>query len=44
VESNEPPGFLLLGPDALALYRHVTEQRAAEIAKWEEVSSGTNLD
>jgi NAD(P)-dependent dehydrogenase (short-subunit alcohol dehydrogenase family) len=44
VESNEPPGFLLLGPDALALYRYVAEARAAEIAKWEQVTSGTNLD
>jgi NAD(P)-dependent dehydrogenase (short-subunit alcohol dehydrogenase family) len=44
VESNEPPGFLLLGPDALALYRYVAETRAEEIAKWEQVTSGTNLD
>ena len=44
VESSEPPAFLLLGPDALALYRYVAEARAAEIAKWEQVTSGTNLD
>ncbi|OBG27550.1 oxidoreductase [Mycobacterium sp. 852002-51057_SCH5723018] len=44
VESSEPPGFLLLGPDALALYRYVAEQRANEIAKWEEVTSATNFD
>jgi NAD(P)-dependent dehydrogenase (short-subunit alcohol dehydrogenase family) len=44
VESSEPPGFLLLGPDALALYRYVAEQRANEIAKWETVSAGTNID
>jgi len=44
VESNEPPGFLLLGPDALALYRYVADARAGEIAKWEQVSAGTNLD
>jgi NAD(P)-dependent dehydrogenase (short-subunit alcohol dehydrogenase family) len=44
VESSEPPGFLLLGPDALGLYRYVAEGRAAEIAKWEELSSGTNFD
>jgi NAD(P)-dependent dehydrogenase (short-subunit alcohol dehydrogenase family) len=44
VESNEPPGFLLLGPDALALYRYVTDARAEEIAKWEQVTAGTNLD
>jgi NAD(P)-dependent dehydrogenase (short-subunit alcohol dehydrogenase family) len=44
VESSEPPGFLLLGPDALGLYRYVADSRAAEIAKWEELTSGTNFD
>ncbi|MEB3983694.1 oxidoreductase [Mycobacterium sp. 663a-19] len=44
VESAEPPGFLLLGPDALAFYRHVADARAAEIAKWEGLTSGTNFD
>jgi NAD(P)-dependent dehydrogenase (short-subunit alcohol dehydrogenase family) len=44
VESNEPPGFLLLGPDALALYRYIADGRANEIAKWEQVTAGTNLD
>lgn len=44
VESDAPPGFLLLGPDALAIYRYVAEQQAVEIAKWEQVSAGTNLD
>ncbi|OBK44302.1 oxidoreductase [Mycobacterium sp. 1081908.1] len=44
VESSEPPGFLLLGPDALGLYRYVADARAAEIAKWEELSGGTNFD
>jgi NAD(P)-dependent dehydrogenase (short-subunit alcohol dehydrogenase family) len=44
VESNEPPGFLLLGPDALALYRYIAHGRAKEIAKWEQVTAGTNLD
>ncbi|OBI94088.1 short-chain dehydrogenase/reductase [Mycobacterium alsense] len=43
VESGEPPGFLLLGPDALAICRHVSEARAAEIAKWEQLSGGTNF-
>ncbi|WP_102418353.1 oxidoreductase [Mycobacterium sp. 4858] len=43
VESPEPPGFLLLGPDALAIYRHVADARATEIAKWEELTSGTNF-
>jgi len=33
VEASEPPAFLLLGPDALALYRYVADGRASEIAK-----------
>jgi NAD(P)-dependent dehydrogenase (short-subunit alcohol dehydrogenase family) len=44
VESSEPPAFLLLGPDALAIYRYVAEGRASEIGKWEKLTSGTNLD
>ncbi|MEZ0350887.1 oxidoreductase [Mycobacterium sp. pR1184] len=44
VESTEPPAFLLLGPDALALYRYTADARASEIAKWEQLSSGTNFD
>lgn len=44
VESSEPPGFLLLGPDALAFYRHVADARATEIAKWERLTSGTNFE
>ena len=28
VEASEPPGFLLLGPDALAAYRYVADVRA----------------
>ena len=44
VESSEPPGFLLLGPDALSYYRYVAGQRANEIEKWEEVTSGTDFD
>ncbi len=44
VESSEPPAFLLLGPDALAFYRYTSDARASEIANWEELTSGTNLD
>jgi NAD(P)-dependent dehydrogenase (short-subunit alcohol dehydrogenase family) len=44
VESDEPPGFLLLGPDALGMYRYVADARANEIAKWERVTGGTNFD
>ncbi|MEM6109934.1 oxidoreductase [Mycobacterium sp. 050272] len=44
VESGEPPAFLLLGPDALALYRYTTDARASEIAKWEQLTGGTDFD
>ena len=44
VASPEPPGFLLLGPDALALYRYSTQARASEIEKWEKLTSGTDFD
>ncbi|MBV8788078.1 MAG: SDR family NAD(P)-dependent oxidoreductase [Mycobacterium sp.] len=44
VESSEPPAFLLLGPDALAIYRHVANARASEVDKWEELSGGTNFE
>src|SRR6201993_2542786 len=44
VESSDPPGFLLLGPDALGFYRYVADARAAEIAKWEHLTSGTDFD
>jgi NAD(P)-dependent dehydrogenase (short-subunit alcohol dehydrogenase family) len=44
IESPEPPAFLLLGPDALALYRYITDARASEIGKWEELTGGTNFD
>ncbi|MGU3499477.1 oxidoreductase [Mycobacterium sp. C31M] len=43
VESAQPPGFLLLGNDALTLYRQVADTRAAEIAAWESVSAGTDF-
>ncbi|GAC1639972.1 MAG: oxidoreductase [Mycobacterium sp.] len=44
VEASEPPAFLLLGPDALAAYRYIADGRANEIAKWEQLTAGTNLD
>lgn len=43
VESREPPGFLLLGPDALAIYRYVADARANEIGRWEELTTGTDF-
>ena len=44
VESAQTPAFLLLGADALAAYRYIAQQRATEIAKWEQLTTGTNLD
>ena len=44
VEASEPPGFLLLGPDALAAYRYVADARASEIGNWEKLTTGTNFD
>jgi NAD(P)-dependent dehydrogenase (short-subunit alcohol dehydrogenase family) len=43
VESSDPPSFLLLGPDALALYRFVADTRTTEIASWEQLTTGTNF-
>jgi NAD(P)-dependent dehydrogenase (short-subunit alcohol dehydrogenase family) len=44
VSAPEPPGFLLLGTDALTLYRHVADTRAAEITAWEHVSASTDYE
>jgi NAD(P)-dependent dehydrogenase (short-subunit alcohol dehydrogenase family) len=44
VNAPEPPGFLLLGPDALSIYRYAADGRAKEIAEWERLTSGTNFD
>jgi NAD(P)-dependent dehydrogenase (short-subunit alcohol dehydrogenase family) len=44
VESSQPPAFLLLGPDALALYRYTVDTRSVEVADWEELTSNTNFD
>ena len=44
VDSSDPPGFLLLSPDALAAYRYIADGRANEIAAWEQLSAGTDFD
>ena len=44
VETAEPPAFLLLGTDALALYRYVADGRAKEIANWERLTTSTDFD
>lgn len=44
VQSPESPSFLLLGSDALTNYRRVADARAAEIDKWEELTTSTDFD
>ena len=44
VESPEPPAFLLLGADALAAYRYVADERAKDIANWEQLTTSTDYD
>jgi len=42
VESDEPPRHLLLGGDALRRARSQLEETAAEMARWESVTLGTD--
>ena len=42
VEQSAPPGFLLLGSDALAGYRRIAEARSAEVTEWETLSASTD--
>jgi len=42
VEQSTPPGFLLLGSDALAAYRWIAEARSAEVTEWETLSASTD--
>jgi NAD(P)-dependent dehydrogenase (short-subunit alcohol dehydrogenase family) len=42
VESATPPGFLLLGSDALDNFRRVNEARLAEVATWEFLTKRTD--
>ncbi len=41
VEQPQPPGFLLLGSDALSGYRQRAQARIAEVAAWEKLSAST---
>ncbi len=42
MEQPQPPGFLLLGSDALAGYRQKAQARADEVDRWEELSASTD--
>jgi NAD(P)-dependent dehydrogenase (short-subunit alcohol dehydrogenase family) len=44
VESDQPPGFLLLGSDALATYRRLAEARLDAIRTWEHLTTSTDID
>ncbi len=43
VEHPNPPAFLLLGTEALELYKVTTDARAAEVAAWEAISASTDF-
>jgi NAD(P)-dependent dehydrogenase (short-subunit alcohol dehydrogenase family) len=42
VEQPQPPGFLLLGSDALSGYRQRAQARIDEVAQWENLSASTD--
>jgi len=44
VESEEPPAFLLLGTDALTVYRRLAAARLDTIATWEHLTTSTDID
>jgi NAD(P)-dependent dehydrogenase (short-subunit alcohol dehydrogenase family) len=44
VESDEPPAFLLLGNDALKIYRRLAEARLETIEAWEHLTTSTDMD
>jgi NAD(P)-dependent dehydrogenase (short-subunit alcohol dehydrogenase family) len=43
VESDEPPGFLLLGNDALKTYRRLATARLDTIETWEYLTTSTDI-
>lgn len=43
-DMEEPPMWLPLGSDAVAMIRQADESKLAEIAKWEELSLTTDAD
>jgi NAD(P)-dependent dehydrogenase (short-subunit alcohol dehydrogenase family) len=44
VESDEPPAFLLLGNDALSVYRRLATARLDTIETWEHLTTSTDID
>ncbi|HET9565445.1 MAG TPA: oxidoreductase [Mycobacterium sp.] len=44
VEADEPPAFLLLGNDALSVYRRLAAARLDTIENWEHLTTSTDVD
>jgi NAD(P)-dependent dehydrogenase (short-subunit alcohol dehydrogenase family) len=44
VESDEPPAFLLLGKDALSVYRRLAAARLDAIGAWDHLTTSTDID
>jgi NAD(P)-dependent dehydrogenase (short-subunit alcohol dehydrogenase family) len=44
VESNEPPAFLLLGNDALNVYRRLATGRLDTIEAWKQLTTSTDIN
>jgi NAD(P)-dependent dehydrogenase (short-subunit alcohol dehydrogenase family) len=44
VESDSPPAFLLLGKDALSVYRQLAASRLDTIETWEHLTTSTDID
>jgi NAD(P)-dependent dehydrogenase (short-subunit alcohol dehydrogenase family) len=44
IESDDPPAFLLLGKDALSIYRRLTAARLDTIETWAHLTTSTDID
>jgi NAD(P)-dependent dehydrogenase (short-subunit alcohol dehydrogenase family) len=44
VESSEPPALLLLGQDALDLFRRTLDAQRAEVQAWEKLTASTGFE
>ncbi|HEX4088348.1 MAG TPA: oxidoreductase [Trebonia sp.] len=44
VESPEPPALLLLGQDALGIFRQTLEAQRAEVDAWQKLSASTSFE
>jgi hypothetical protein len=44
VESSDPPALLLLGQDALHLFRQILDAQQAEVQAWEKITASTGFE